>query len=391
MKKKLQILLATVLIGTSAIPNTNTTYSQEAITVTLNNNLVDCSQQAPLNQNGRVLVPLRAIFEALNATVNWNNDLQKVTATTPTTTFEMVIGNQAYYVNGQEFISDVPAQIINGSTMVPVRVVSESLGCEVSWDNNNQRVLISSGSQSTEQASANQGTVSITVHYLDSLDGDDYSIDNLQKVIDVPYGSTLGSLNLENPRNFFSGNVCNLGVGWGLTDGGDDILSNDYQFTSNASIASFYEAQMPSRPETLLQTKEEKDKAALEVAQRIATGSKAGDEIATLMNAMGCVYSYYANGSYADSGSNYSIPYGVFVVGESSCAGVTRAMGLVLDCLGYEWEHINENQWSHQWVELTLSDGMKFFIDAQAGFMGETPHPYQAEMDMFNNGLIAHN
>lgn len=65
-------------------------------------------------------------------------------------------------------------------------------------------------------------------------------------------------------------------------------------------------------------------------------------------------------------GRDYRTPFGVFVKGEYSCAGATRALGLALTCMGYEWQHINENQYSHQWLELTM-DGQRGWADGQNG------------------------
>lgn len=126
------------------------------ITILINGNQVDCSQQAPMLVDGRTLVPLRAIFEALGATVDWNASTQGITAKTMTftarggadkaldLTFEMTIGQKNYKINGQTYTSDVAPTIINGSTMVPVRVVSESFGCDVDWDSSTSTVKITS-------------------------------------------------------------------------------------------------------------------------------------------------------------------------------------------------------------------------------------------------------
>lgn len=121
-----------------------------SIAVTLNDEFIDCSQSAPVNIDGRVLVPLRAIFEALGVNVDWDNNSRTVTATTETVTFKMVIGEEKYTVNNEVFTSDTTAQIINSSTMVPVRVVSESLGCNVGWDGSTQTVIITSDDVNVE-------------------------------------------------------------------------------------------------------------------------------------------------------------------------------------------------------------------------------------------------
>ena len=63
----------------------------------------------------------------------------------------------------------------------------------------------------------------------------------------------------------------------------------------------------------------------------------------------------------------YRSPYGVFVGGIYTCAGSTRALGRVLDYMGFTWEHKNENQGLHQWCIVTM-DGQVGFADGMGGF-----------------------
>lgn len=98
-------------------------------------------EQPAVNKNGRVLVPLRAIFESLGAKVEWNNSTQTVTATKGDITIVLTIGAKVAYVNGNPIDLDVPAQLINEKTMVPIRFVSEALGAEVKWDALSQSVI----------------------------------------------------------------------------------------------------------------------------------------------------------------------------------------------------------------------------------------------------------
>lgn len=97
---------------------------------------------APVIINGRTLVPLRAIFEALDATVEWNNDTRTVTAAKDDTVISLAIGEDVMKVNGADVKLDVQAQIVDGRTMIPVRAVSEALDCEVSWNNDSRTVRI---------------------------------------------------------------------------------------------------------------------------------------------------------------------------------------------------------------------------------------------------------
>jgi hypothetical protein len=92
--------------------------------------------------SGRTMVPLRAIFEALGATVNWNQAAQTVTATRGDVTVSLTIGSNVLLRNGQEIPLDVPAQVVSGRTLVPTRAVAESFGAGVNWDGPARTVVI---------------------------------------------------------------------------------------------------------------------------------------------------------------------------------------------------------------------------------------------------------
>lgn len=92
--------------------------------------------------DGRTLVPLRAIFEAIGAEVEWDGKTRTATGTKGGITVSLQIDNATAYVNGESKTLDVPAQIINGRTMVPARFISESMGCDVKWDGESRSVYI---------------------------------------------------------------------------------------------------------------------------------------------------------------------------------------------------------------------------------------------------------
>ncbi len=92
--------------------------------------------------NGRVLVPLRAIFETLGATVDWNQGTQTVTATRGDTEIQLTLGQATANLNGNPVELDVPAQAIDGRTLVPVRFISESMNASVQWDSTTGTVRI---------------------------------------------------------------------------------------------------------------------------------------------------------------------------------------------------------------------------------------------------------
>jgi len=98
----------------------------------------------PQVTDGRTLVPLRAIFEALGAEVSWNAETQTVTGTKGGTTVVLPIGSTSPTVNGQVVNIDVPGTVVNGRTLVPLRFVAESFGVHVNWDAEARQVTITS-------------------------------------------------------------------------------------------------------------------------------------------------------------------------------------------------------------------------------------------------------
>lgn len=107
--------------------------------------------QPPVIQNDRVLVPMRAIFQALGAAVYWDEPAQTVTAQTAADSLQFRIGDTGLYKNGAlAYSMSVPAQIINERMLVPIRAVSESFGATVGWDEPSYTVTIQSNGQAVQ-------------------------------------------------------------------------------------------------------------------------------------------------------------------------------------------------------------------------------------------------
>lgn len=90
----------------------------------------------------RTLVPLRAIFEELGATVTWDQATQTARAVKGSDTVQITLNSTTAYVNGEAQTLDVPAMAIDGRTLVPVRFVSEALDAQVDWLQDTQTVRI---------------------------------------------------------------------------------------------------------------------------------------------------------------------------------------------------------------------------------------------------------
>ncbi len=121
------------------------------ITVTIDSKQVEFDV-APINHNGRVLVPVRAIFEVLGADVSWTPSTKTVTSSMNGITTELVVDSTVMLVNGNEITLDVPPMIVSGRTMVPVRAISEAFGANVSWNSIINRVSVSTSGFSPEES-----------------------------------------------------------------------------------------------------------------------------------------------------------------------------------------------------------------------------------------------
>lgn len=100
---------------------------------------------APVVVNSRVLVPIRVVSEGLGAQVSWDNPSQTVTVKKGSVTLKMVANKTTYTKNGVNKTMDVPVKVIKNRTLVPIRVVSEDLGAGVQWDKGN--VYVQSGGE----------------------------------------------------------------------------------------------------------------------------------------------------------------------------------------------------------------------------------------------------
>ena len=142
MKKLLSLILAMLMMLSCA---SLTAFAQEEISI-----VIDGKYQTydvmPIIENSRTLVPMRGIFETLGATVNYDDDTKTVMAAKSDVVVMLQIGNGTAWVNGEAKELDVPAKIIEDRTMVPVRFISETLGCKVEWDELKRRVFINTPS-----------------------------------------------------------------------------------------------------------------------------------------------------------------------------------------------------------------------------------------------------
>ena len=128
----------------------NKAEASNGISIYINGEKQSYSNQAVISQ-GTTLVPVRGIFEALGASVNWNQKNKTIDATKGKTKVWLKIGSKTTKVNGRTITISVPTQVENGSTLVPLLFISESLGEAIWWDGSNKTISINSAETEMEE------------------------------------------------------------------------------------------------------------------------------------------------------------------------------------------------------------------------------------------------
>jgi hypothetical protein len=110
--------------------------------VRVNGKPVQFAGTQPQTVSGRLLVPMRAIFEAIGAYVEYNPVLQRVVARKDNEVIELRAGDRVARTNGAEIELDVAPTSLHGRMMVPLRFIAESLGADVAYSKSTNTVDI---------------------------------------------------------------------------------------------------------------------------------------------------------------------------------------------------------------------------------------------------------
>ena len=138
MKKIISLLLVVGLVLSSA---TLAFANENEISVYVEGQKVSFDVP-PQTINDRTMVPIRAIFEVMGATVNWDNATQTAICTKDNTVVKMTLNSKIEYINDVPYEMDVAPVIVDNRTLAPARYVAEAFGYFVNWDGNTKSVLI---------------------------------------------------------------------------------------------------------------------------------------------------------------------------------------------------------------------------------------------------------
>lgn len=126
--RKIGIVTATLLLLLCfAVPA-----AAAPIDITVNGEALQ-TDVAPAIINNRTLVPMRAICERLGATVNYYADTQSISVQKGSVSLQLYLGKAEALLNGKQVALDVPPEVIEQRTMLPLRFLGESLNCQVNW------------------------------------------------------------------------------------------------------------------------------------------------------------------------------------------------------------------------------------------------------------------
>lgn len=148
MRKFLAFFItAVLLLQSTAVFADDTKSSNVQISFRLGDSVLDINGtkvtvETPFAENGTTLVPLRVITEAFGADVFWNDETKQITLKYEDVTISLTIGDANAYVNGQKQPLLLAPRIVNSVTMVPLRFITETFGADVKWDDASGAILV---------------------------------------------------------------------------------------------------------------------------------------------------------------------------------------------------------------------------------------------------------
>ena len=140
LKKILAILLAAVTLFTCSAVAVSANSATADVTVKVGGQVIDFPDQKPVIKNDRTLVPIRFVAEALGYDVDWN--AEDNTAIIDHGKIVLYIGTDQAILDGVPTTLDVASELIGDRTMIPLRIVAETLDCTVDWFETNRMVLV---------------------------------------------------------------------------------------------------------------------------------------------------------------------------------------------------------------------------------------------------------
>lgn len=102
---------------------------------------------AAVQRGGTVLVPVKGVFDRLGAKIAWGSEERTITITAQDMRLEFTVGSTEGTLNGQTIALGAAPEIVDGNTLVPLRLVATALGADIAWDQQRRRVYVQAASR----------------------------------------------------------------------------------------------------------------------------------------------------------------------------------------------------------------------------------------------------
>jgi hypothetical protein len=150
MRLHLRGILLLVIMGSASL-----TLGQ--IKVTLDGKPVHFKGTQPKMHHGRVMVPLRGVFEAMGAIVHYEDKNRFIKVEKDNESIELYVGRKTANINGAEIQMDVAPILTGQRALVPLRFLAESLRGKVAWNGATNTVAITTGEDDDEGTTGGGG------------------------------------------------------------------------------------------------------------------------------------------------------------------------------------------------------------------------------------------
>lgn len=173
--------------------------AEGSTTIYLDGKALEISKNAQIqNMNGTIMIPIRVVVEELGFNVNWEQQTRTVTIQQSGTEVILVVDQSTAYVNGNPVTLEVAPKLITDSVIVPLRFISEQLGLTVGWDNQTKTVSLISPPKSDSGTDSNAGSNDVINAELTNVQG--ISFNNNQLMIAVDRNVTPSVFKIDNPN-----------------------------------------------------------------------------------------------------------------------------------------------------------------------------------------------
>ena len=195
---------------------------------------IDDDGTLPYVENGRTMMPVRGIAEAIGAEVSFDENRQVVTVESEETTVCMTIGLDEMKVNGETVALLNAPEIVNDRTMLPVRDVAEALDCEVKWENETEtavftrplqtkRIIAFSEDAENDEAVMQARGEGITVMQFDSVEDTKNALEELESqgiTVEPDYVRKVSAMS------------------WGIDDIGSKSYYNETSYAAGSAVVA---------------------------------------------------------------------------------------------------------------------------------------------------------